>query len=40
MVLTVCLCKREIYHKIKRDFCEFVQLIFVKRSARILVKML
>ena len=35
---SVDLCKKEIYYEIKRDFCGYVRLIFVKRSARILVK--
>ena len=35
---SVDLCKKEIYYEIKRDFFFFIQLIFIKKSARIPVK--
>ncbi|MEY8414364.1 hypothetical protein AALB51_24490 [Lachnospiraceae bacterium 62-26] len=35
---SVDLCKKEIYYEIKRDFCKYMQLIFIKKSARIPVK--
>lgn len=35
---SVDLCKKEIYYEIKRDFCKYMQLIFIKKSAKIPVK--